>query len=471
MDENKRYEDEIIYTSSSPYEKEQSEGEKSEQKAEQKKRRRGNFPGGFLVGILTGIILSVLVVFGLRRLADGIRSDVHESAVNDESVDKLELLETYIDMNYYEADEVTQEQLEDGMYEGLIEALGDPYSEYYTEEELADLIEQTQGTYYGIGAYIGTDTDTQLPVISGVIEGSPAQEADLQAGDIIYKIEGEEVTGLSLEDIVMRIKGEEGTQVTITFVRDGESIDKTLTRAKIDSPTVAYEMLDGNIGYLQITEFDDVTIDQFNEAFTSLKSDGMQSLIIDLRSNPGGNVSTVTAIAEQLLPEGLIFYMEDKDGNRTEYTCEGANFDLPLVVLVNEYSASASEILSGAVQDAGIGQIIGTQTYGKGVVQNIFQLSDGTAVKMTVANYYTRGGQNIHGIGITPDVEVELDAEAYVEDGTDTQLNAAIEILGGSAQSAENAESAEGAEVSEESKSAEGAEVSEDSESTESTKE
>ena len=188
-------------------------------------------------------------------------------------------------------------------------------------------------------------------------------------------------------------------------------------------------MLDDGIGYIQITEFDDVTEGQFDEAFNDLKSQGMKGLIIDLRGNPGGNVTTVNYIARQLLPEGLVFYMEDKNGERTEYTCDGADFDLPLVVLVNEYSASASEILAGAVKDSGIGTLVGKKTYGKGIVQNVIPLDDGSGIKLTIADYYTRGGNNIHLKGIEPDIEVEMDTEKYLEDKTDTQLEKAIETV------------------------------------------
>ena len=172
-----------------------------------------------------------------------------------------------------------------------------------------------------------------------------------------------------------------------------------------------------------------MTIEQFNENFNSLKEQGMKGLIIDLRGNPGGSVTTVCAVAEQLLPEGLIFYMEDKNGERTEYTCKGADFDLPLVVLVNEYSASASEILSGAIKDAGIGKLVGKKTYGKGIVQNVIGLEDGSAIKITIANYYTRNGNDVHLKGIEPDVEVEIETNEYIEDKTDTQLNKAIEVM------------------------------------------
>ena len=271
--------------------------------------------------------------------------------------------------------------------------------------------------------------ETGACAVSGVIKNSPAEAAGLMEGDIISKVDGEDMSGLELDEVVTYIRGEEGTSVTLTLIRNGETIEVELTREKVDTPTVESEMLDDGIGYLQITEFDDVTVNQFNENFEKLKAQGMKGLIIDLRGNPGGSVTTVCAVAEQLLPEGLIFYMEDKDGKRTEYTCKGADFDLPLVVLVNEYSASASEILAGAVKDAGIGKLVGKKTFGKGIVQNVIPLEDGSAIKITVANYYTRGGNDIHLKGIEPDVEVELDTDAYLDDKTDTQLDKAVEVM------------------------------------------
>ena len=399
-----------------------------------KKRRSGGFLPGFLVGILVTVIV-VGILFAVRggsgpggqsALSTGRSSG---GAVNDEAVEKLRMLEQYADFYYYKTSEVTDEQQREGMYRGLLDSFGDVYTCYFTPEEYKSLIEQTEGVFYGIGAYVSKDVESGSCVISGIIKDSPAASSDLMEGDIIYKVNGEEMTGLELEEVVSRIKGEEGTEVTITIIRNGEEKDLTITRARVNSPTVDSEMLDDGIGYLQITEFDDVTTDQFKENMESLKSQGMKGLIIDLRGNPGGNVTTVCEIAEQLLPEGLIFYMKDKNGKKTEYTCKGADFDLPLVVLVNEYSASASEILSGAVKDAGIGTLVGKKTYGKGVVQNILPLDDGSAIKVTVANYYTRGGNDINLKGIEPDVEVELDSEKYLEDKTDTQREKAIEVM------------------------------------------
>ena len=188
-------------------------------------------------------------------------------------------------------------------------------------------------------------------------------------------------------------------------------------------------MLSDNIAYIQITEFDDVTPAQFEENLAQMKKEGMTSMVLDLRNNPGGTVTAVTQIASGLLPEGLVFYMEDKDGRREEYKCPGAEFDYPIVVLVNEYSASAAEILAGAIQDSKIGKLVGTQTYGKGIVQNLYPLQDGSAVKITIADYYTRGGRNINKVGIEPDYVVELDAEKYEKDETDTQLEKATDLL------------------------------------------
>ena len=393
---------------------------------------------GFLPGVLVGILVAIIAVgilFAVTGSGGGLPGAAPSyigadgSAVNEESINKLSVLEQYIDYFYYKSSEITEEEKENGMYKGLFESLGDVYSCYYTPEEYKILEEQTQGVYYGIGAYVSQDVETGFCAISGVIKNSPAEEAGLMEGDIIYKVNGEDMTGLELDEVVSNIRGEEGSEVTLTLVRDGKNMEVTLTRARVNTPTVDSEMLQDGIGYLQITEFDDVTTEQFNENMAQLKADGLKGLIIDLRGNPGGNVTTVCAIAEQLLPEGLIFYMEDKDGNKTEYKCDGADFDLPLVVLVNEYSASAAEILSGAVKDAGIGKLVGKKTFGKGIVQNVIPLEDGSAIKLTIANYYTRGGNDIHLKGVEPDVEVDLDTDAYLDDGTDTQLDKALEVL------------------------------------------
>jgi carboxyl-terminal processing protease len=268
--------------------------------------------------------------------------------------------------------------------------------------------------------------------ISGIIKNTPAEESGLEAGDYIYQVDGEDMYDKDSSYVVSKIKGEENTYVTITVIREGETepIDISVQRRKIESPTVEYEMYDNGMAYIQITEFDLVTTSQFEEAYEQAKADGMQGLIIDLRSNPGGNLSTVCEIARDILPKGLIVYTEDKYGKREEYTCDGKNeIQVPLVVLTNGNSASASEILAGAIKDYGIGKLVGTTTYGKGIVQKVINLNDGTAVKLTVSSYFTPAGNNIHKIGIEPDVEVEFDSDLYKEDGTDNQLEKAKEVL------------------------------------------
>ncbi len=400
-------------------------------------------------GILIGMLATVLVVTGITavgRIVKGIKgtdilagaeneSDLSEGAISGDVLLKMKKIEKIID-NYYYQEDTDKELLVEDIYKGMMTSLGDPYSTYYSEEELDDLLEQTEGIYYGIGAYVSLDTITGYAKISGVIDGTPAQEADLRDGDIIYEVDGESAYGLELEEVVALIKGSEGTSVHLTLIRDNEAdyVEKDVVRRKIESPTVNYEMLDGQQGYVQITEFDDVTADQFAEALAVLNEQGMQGMILDLRSNPGGNLATVVDICEMLLPEGMIVYTEDRNGNRNEYLCDGnREFKLPLVVLINGYSASASEILAGAIQDYGIGTLVGTTTYGKGVVQQVVSLNDGSAVKLTVSSYFTPKGRNINGIGIEPDEVCEFDSEAYYtdspDDSIDNQLERAKEIL------------------------------------------
>jgi carboxyl-terminal processing protease len=400
------------------------------------KDNKKNYLWGLLTGVVVTLMLVILVgsccliyvkVIKAVRLVDTSGAQ----SVTDESVnEKLGVLEDIIDEYYWQ--DVDEQTLEDGVYKGLLDSLDDPYSVYYTTDELIALQEQTEGVYYGIGAYISQDTESGYVKISGIIKNTPAEESGLEAGDYIYQVDGEDMYDKDSSYVVSKIKGEENTYVTITVIREGETepIDISVQRRKIESPTVEYEMYDNGMAYIQITEFDLVTTSQFEEAYEQAKAEGMQGLIIDLRSNPGGNLSTVCEIARDILPKGLIVYTEDKYGQREEYTCDGKNeIQVPLVVLTNGNSASASEILAGAIKDYGIGKLVGTTTYGKGIVQKVINLYDGTAVKLTVSSYFTPAGNNIHKIGIEPDVEVEFDSALYKEDGTDNQLEKAKEVL------------------------------------------
>lgn len=405
------------------------------------KEKRGLFFSGMIMGLAVTLLCGSLVYLGSRviKLLDGNTITAEEivfeedAAVSLEMVAKLQVLEDTINEHFY-LEEVTSEELADGVYRGIMWALEDPYSEYYTAEELNDILTQTEGIYYGIGAYVSIDTDTTLPKISGVIAGTPAEEAQLRANDILYEVDGVSTYGMSLSEAVALIKGEEGTEVMLTIYREGESdyLQVPVTRRKVESPTVNFEMLDDKTAYIQIVEFDEVTVDQFAEALAVAKGSGMEGLILDLRTNPGGSLKAVVEIARMLLPKGLIVYTEDKSGERVEYTCDGKReFDLPLVVLIDMNSASAAEILAGAIQDYGIGTLVGTTTFGKGIVQQIIPFKDGSAVKMTISSYFTPNGRDIHGVGIEPDITIEYDVDAYYdsEGSYDNQLEKAKEVL------------------------------------------
>lgn len=406
---------------------------------ENEKEDNRSFWRGLAVGLASSCAI-LLVVFGsvkiyqtyrvYGRLASGSSAET-ESVANEKTTEKLGVLENTIKQYFWQ--DVDESTLEEGVYKGLLESLDDPYSVYYTHDELVQLQQQTEGIYYGIGAYISQDNEMGYVRVSKIIKNTPAEASGLQQDDYIYKVDGEDMQGKDSSYVVSKIKGEAGTKVTITVVREGatDPIDIEVERQKIESPTVEYQMLDNDMAYIQITEFDLVTTEQFEQAYKQAQADGMKGLILDLRSNPGGNLSTVCDIARMILPKGLIVYTEDKYGKREEYTCDGANqIKVPLVVLTNGYSASASEILAGAVKDYGIGTLVGTTTYGKGIVQKVINLSDGSAVKLTVSNYFTPNGNNIHKIGIDPDVEVEFDAEQY-KNGVDNQLEKAKGVLAG----------------------------------------
>lgn len=409
--------------------------------------RERNFRG-FITGLSVGVLISALAVGGfcvarnfyllLRMQNEQASADAQEeeSVVNADTMQKMKTIEEVI-ANYYYGEETSSGELQDGIYKGMVKALGDPYSEYFTKDELEETLNSNQGISYGIGAAISLNKEMDTAMINSVIEDTPAEAAGLRAGDIIYKVDGEETFGMSLSQVVGRVKGKENTTVHLTIYREGEAdlLEMDIVRGKlIEAETVQSGMLEetNQIGYLRITEFDTITVDQFNEAMAELNASGMKALILDLRSNPGGDLTAVVDVARRLLPEGLVVYTEDKAGKRKEYTCDGEHeIQIPVAVLVSEYSASASEILSGAIKDYNKGTLIGTTTYGKGIVQRINRLEDGTAVKLTVSAYFTPLGNNIHGIGIEPDIELEFDYEAYEKDGTDNQVEKAIEILEG----------------------------------------
>lgn len=407
---------------------------------------RGSGHGLFLAGLITGIGGALLIVaivylgFGLQNFTEKLQGGSREalstetdSVASEDMVSKVKALEKAIDRYYY-LEEVSDEELRTGLYKGMMEALGDPYSEYYSAEELDTFLQDTEGLYYGIGAYMMLDTQTGLPMITDVMPGAPAEAAGLRSNDIIYEVDGVSVYGMSLDEAISLIKGPEATDVVLTVVRESESdyLEVTVTRAQVEAPTVTVEMLEDGMAYIEVSEFDTVTVDQFADALATARGKHMKGLILDLRGNPGGSLDAVVEMCRMLLPKGMIVYTEDKNGQRDEYTCDGAHrLEVPLVVLVDGNSASASEIMAGAIKDYGIGTLVGTTTFGKGIVQQIVPFRDGSAIKITTSAYYTPKGNNIHGTGISPDVECPFDGEAYYgsEDHPDNQLEKAKEVL------------------------------------------
>ena len=397
----------------------------------------------FLKGLFCGVFLVLICMAGCllhlqwkmtRRAAVSTGSEKTETLDMNLSQVKKKTGEIEELINAYYLDEIDGQKVEDTMYTGMVAGLEDLYSVYYSKEELESMEESISGAYSGIGATLTQDPDTgELSVVS-CFDGTPAQEAGLQPGDVITGWNGKSVEGIELSELVSKIKTDPEEQLTLEIERDGETLEVELTRREVQIPTVEYEMLDNQIGYIRLVEFDEVTADQFKEALEDLENQNMEKLIIDVRNNPGGVLQVVCDMLDQLLPEGMIVYTEDKNGNRKEYTSdEEHQFTKPLAVLANENSASASEIFAGAIQDYGIGTIVGTTTFGKGIVQRTFYLSDGTGVKLTVAKYYTPKGHDIHKKGITPDVEIELDEElknqSSISHEEDNQLQKAIEVL------------------------------------------
>ena len=315
-------------------------------------------------------------------------------------------------------------KLIDGAIDGMVKSLNDPHSNYLSPKMYKTLMEQTEGSFAGIGVVIGMDNEQKIHIV-GIMENSPGQKAGLQEGDEILAVDGVPVTQMAFDEVAAHVRGQAGTDVVLTIMHDNTNQDITITRDNIKLKTVGHKMLDNNIGYIQIVSFSEDTANEFNEAYNDLKNQGMKALVLDLRNNPGGLLTTCVEIAKKLVPKGEIVSIVDKQGNKETYSSSLEAPEYPLVVLINKNSASASEILSGAIQDTKAGTIIGNTSYGKGSVQTILPMFEDDAVKLTIAKYYTPSGRSIDGTGITPDIEINLDENAT----SDTQLDKALEIL------------------------------------------
>ncbi len=395
------------------------------------------FASGVIVGLLGAciIVFAVLGVKGVKNIIGGssFSASSNDALLNSDVTGKLNFLNDIIDEKYLSySDELGSISKADGLYKGLFESLGDPYSEYYTEEEYKSLSTSITGSFEGIGAAISENKATGEYVVQGLTEDSPAEKSGVLVGDIFYTVDGKDVSGWTLSELVSNVRGEKGSTVEIVFLR-GESREKItldIVRDSIKSKTVSVNMLDDETGYMILSSFENVTSEQFDAGLETLRKDGMKKMILDLRGNPGGNVEVCVHIADELLGEGTIVYTKDKNGKEEVKTSdEKHKLGMPLVVLVDGSSASASEILSGAIKDLGAGVLVGKTTYGKGIVQDVYPLTDGSAIKVTTRKYYTPSGNNIQGTGIDPDYDVDFDAEAYTSEGVDSQLEKAREVI------------------------------------------
>lgn len=339
--------------------------------------------------------------------------------------DKLNAIVDAVENNYLE--DIDKEALYEEAIRGMVAAIGDPYTSYFTKDEYDSFMEKMGGVYDGIGVVVSYAEDERTVIVVAPFKDSPGEKAGIIPGDLVIEVDGVDVVGMPLDKVVELIKGEKGTEVVLTVVRNEETIDIPIKRDTIEIPTIEYALKENNIGYIAMSGFDQVTEIQFKEALVELDKQGQEGLIIDLRNNPGGYLHIVYAIVDELLDkDNMVVYTEDRYGNREELvTVSNNSFEKPLVILINGNSASASEILAGAVKDHKIGVLVGETTFGKGLVQRTFEMVDGSAVKVTISKYYTPNGNYIHSIGIEPDVYVEQDYETE----EDEQLDKAIEVI------------------------------------------
>ena len=385
-----------------------------------------------LVAFITFLITSIGMYQYFTNDGFG-KSLVAKSKENEELVETLDNYRRIIDKYYL--GEIDEEKLKEGAIAGYIEGLGDEYTEYISKEDMEDYMADTTGNFVGVGIYMVEDTEANKIMVLAPIKGSPAEKAGIQPGDYIISVDGVTYTGEQMTEASNNIKGEEGSKVKIQILRDDETLEFELTRENIKVNPVEGEVLENNIGYIEFSSFDDGTAEEFKTKFQELEAQGIKSLIIDLRNNGGGIVDEALEIANYILEkDSVILYEVDKDNNEiVEKTTDDPIINMPIVVLTNENTASSSEILAGALKDHKKATIVGEKTYGKGVIQQLLTLPDGSGLKITSEKYLTPNRTEINKVGIEPDEKVELPESITnvlnVEKNDDTQLQKAIEIL------------------------------------------
>ncbi len=399
----------------------------------------------FLISIIIAIVSVTITYLFVRIRYDNklgytdtgqkiLQSEMSENATSEEGYDNLLInlkqLRQRIDSHF--VGEIDEKSLVEQAIKGYINGLNDDYSEYFTAEEWANFKENLEGEFFGIGMYMTLNSDKNTVVVS-VIENTPAEKAGIQADDIIYKVDGEEVLGVDIDLVSKKIKGPEGTQVKLTLIRDGKEVEKEITRKKITVINVSSKMLENNIGYIKIDSFDGHVSSDFVKQFTDLEKKGMKKFILDLRNNTGGDVRETVKILDVFLPEETVLYYakDSKDEEYIEIATDEAEVNIPIIILGNNYSASASEIVIAALVDNNKAKFIGEKTYGKGVIQTVFETSTGSALKLTTLEYFRPNKEKLHEIGIEPNIEVKIDVNKKDSKGEiiDTQLNRAIKEL------------------------------------------
>lgn len=386
----------------------------------------------YLTGLVTGALFCLAVLL-ILQFVSGVPV-LFSSSLTKEVAKKTQEAQSYIDKYYWKSD-LDQEKLADYAIKGMVSALGDKYSDYYTTSEYNQAMGEVKGDYTGIGATIYMDTSTKQKIIQKVQKSSPAEEAGLKVDDVLLKINGEDISQKSLNDTVSMIRGKEGKTSKLTIQRKEQDKTKvmevTVTAKKLVNQSIHYKMLTGEKGYINISNFDNEGVKQFQSAMEDLKKQGMTGLVLDVRNNGGGSLEAVTKMLDELLPEGVLLTEKYKNKEDVVYrSTDEKQFDKPMVVLINGGSASASEVMAGALQDRKAATLVGVKSFGKGIVQSIFSLRFGGGIKLTTGQYLLPSGRCIHGTGLTPDVEVTYSGTSNELGGEDdNQLQKALTVL------------------------------------------